>query len=66
MTGDVRMKLFKGGYDVVGTRSPESLFDRKVATYGEGAKAWTGADAAGFSKIYGVPAMLAALRDRRS
>lgn len=66
VTGDVRVRLHKGSFDVVGTRSPESLFDRKVATYGEGARAWTGADAAGFSKIYGIPSMLAALRDRRN
>ncbi len=66
VSGDVRVRLYRGSFDVVGTRSPESLFDRKVATYGEGAKAWTGADAAGFSKIYGIPSMLAALRDRRN
>ena len=66
VTGDVRMRLWRGSYDVVGTRSPESLFDRSVATYGEGAKAWTGADGAGFSKIYGIPSMLAAARDRRT
>ena len=66
VTGEVRVRLYRGSFDVVGTRSPESLFDRKVATYGEGAKAWTGADAAGFSKIYGIPSMLAALRDRRN
>jgi argininosuccinate synthase len=66
VTGDVRVRLYKGNHDVVGTRSPHSLFDRRVATYGEGAKAWTGADAAGFSRIFGVPSMLAALRDRRS
>ncbi len=66
VTGDVRVRLHKGSFDVVGTRSPQSLFDRKVATYGEGARAWTGADAAGFSKIYGIPSMLAALRDRRN
>lgn len=65
VTGDVRVRLFKGAFDVVGTRSPHSLFDRRIATYGEGARAWSGADAAGFSKIHGVPSMLAALRDRR-
>ncbi len=65
VTGDVRVRLWRGNHDVVGTRSPESLFDREVATYGEGAKAWSGADAAGFSRIYGIPSMLAALRDRR-
>jgi argininosuccinate synthase len=66
VTGDVRVRLWKGRYDVVGTRSPESLFDRNVATYGEGARAWTGAEAAGFAHLYGIPSMLAAARDRRA
>jgi argininosuccinate synthase len=66
VTGDVRVRLHRGNYDVVGTRSPHSLFDREVATYGEGARSWSGADAAGFAKIYGIPAMLAASRDRRT
>jgi argininosuccinate synthase len=66
VSGEVRVRLWRGTYDVVGTRSPESLFDRRVATYGEGATAWTGADAAGFCRIVGIPSMLAALRDRRS
>jgi argininosuccinate synthase len=66
VTGDVRVRLHRGAYDVVGTRSPFSLFDREIATYGEGAKSWSGADAAGFAKIYGIPSMLAAARDRRA
>jgi argininosuccinate synthase len=66
VTGEVRMRLYRGSYDVVGTRSPRTLFDRSVATYGEGASGWTGAEAAGFAKVYGVPSMLAAARDRRA
>jgi argininosuccinate synthase len=66
VSGDVRVRLWRGNYDVVGVRSPNSLFDAGVATYGEGARAWTGADAAGFCRIYGVPSMLAAARDRRN
>jgi argininosuccinate synthase len=66
VTGDVRVRLFRGNIDVQGTRSPASLFAREVATYGEGAKAWTGEDAEGFSKIYGIPSMLAAVRDRKA
>jgi argininosuccinate synthase len=65
VTGEARVRLFRGSYDVVGTRSPRTLFARDVATYGEGAQGWTGPEAAGFSKIYGIPSMLAALRDRR-
>jgi argininosuccinate synthase len=65
VTGDVRVRLWRGTYDVVGTRSPHTLFLRDVATYGEGANSWSGADAQGFAKIYGIPSMLAAIRDRR-
>ena len=66
LVAPLRVRLWRGTYDVVGTRSPQSLFDQAVATYGEGSKAWTGADGAGFSKIYGIPSMLAAARDRRA
>jgi argininosuccinate synthase len=66
VSGEVRVRLWKGSYDVVGTRSKETLFDAGVATYGEGAKAWDGNDARGFCRIYGVPSMLAAMRDRRN
>jgi argininosuccinate synthase len=66
VTGEVRMRLHAGRAEPVGVRSPYSLFDRDVATYGEGARSWSGTDAAGFSRIYGIPAMLAAARDRRT
>jgi len=40
-------------------RSPHSLMDAKVASYGEANRLWTGAEAAGFAKIYGVQQILA-------
>ena len=64
VTGDVRVRLYRGNHDVVGTRSPHSLMDPAVAVYGEGASAWTGEQAAGFSRIHGLPALLAARRDQ--
>jgi argininosuccinate synthase len=63
VTGEVRVHLARGRHEVVGTRSPHSLMNPEVAVYGEGATAWTGAEAAGFAKIYGLPSMLAAKRD---
>ena len=33
VTGDVRLKLFRGNTIVVGRRSPHSLYDEKVATF---------------------------------
>src|SRR4029078_2419026 len=33
VTGDVRLKLFRGNATVVGRRSPHSLYDEKIATF---------------------------------
>jgi argininosuccinate synthase len=59
VTGDVRVRLYKGHIQVEGCRSPYSLLDRKVGTYGEANRAWTGADAAAFCKLYGLQSVLA-------
>jgi len=58
VTGDVRLRLWRGTCVVVGTRSPHSLMDPDIAVYGEGAKAWTGAESAGFARLYGLGAAL--------
>lgn len=64
VSGEVRVKLFKGASQVVGARSPHSLLDAQIATYGEGASAWTGEEAAGFARIHGIPSLLSARRAR--
>jgi argininosuccinate synthase len=58
VTGDVRVRLQRGICTVTGTRSPHSLMNPDVAVYGEGAMAWTGEEAAGFARIYGMGAAL--------
>ena len=63
VSGEARVRLFRGNHDVVGVRSPQSLLDPAVAVYGEGASAWTGEQAAGFARIHGLPSLLAARRD---
>jgi argininosuccinate synthase len=55
--GEVRVKLFKGSISPVGVRSERSLLGRG-ATYGESAKAFSGAEAAGFCKVYGMESAL--------
>jgi argininosuccinate synthase len=54
VSGDVRLVLRPYSVEVQGVRSVFSLMQSKVASYGEGAKAWSGAEAAGFAKIYGI------------
>jgi argininosuccinate synthase len=54
VTGEVRLVLHPRAMVVEGVRSPHSLMDAKVATYGEANVLWTGSEAAGFAKLYGV------------
>lgn len=59
VTGDVKVKLFKGNIIIAGSKSLYSLMDSKVATYGEESKLWDENDVMGFSKIYSIQSVLA-------
>jgi argininosuccinate synthase len=50
VSGDVRLKLFKGGCYVVGRKSPYSLYDEDIATF-EKDEVYNQADADGFIKL---------------
>ncbi len=50
VTGEVRVKLFKGACHVTGRRSPYSLYDEAVASF-EGADAYNQKDAEGFIRL---------------
>jgi argininosuccinate synthase len=55
--GEVRLRLHPRTFVVEGVRSPFTLMNA-AASYGEGTKLWTGADAAGFAKIFGLQQLL--------
>jgi len=59
VSGTVRLKLFKGDCRVVGRRSDYALYDRGLATYGEGDR-FDHTAAEGFIKIWGLPTETAA------
>ena len=50
VSGDVRLKLFRGNVIVVGRRSPHSLYDENVATF-EADTVYNQRDAEGFIKL---------------
>ena len=50
VNGDVRLKLFRGNATVVGRRSPNSLYDEKIATF-EADTVYNQRDAEGFIKL---------------
>jgi argininosuccinate synthase len=60
VTGETRLRLAPGRFHVVGTRSPHSMMDQAVATYGEENRLWTGDEARAFARIAAVPSLLAA------
>ncbi len=51
VNGTVRLKLYKGNVSVVGRKSPDSLFDEKIATFEDDGGAYNQADAEGFIKL---------------
>ena len=50
VSGDVRLKLYRGNTIVVGRRSPNSLYSEKVATF-EADSVYNQRDAEGFIKL---------------
>jgi argininosuccinate synthase len=54
VTGVVRTKLFKGHAMAVGRRSPRSLYDTHLATFGED-EVYDQRDAGGFISLWGLP-----------
>jgi argininosuccinate synthase len=66
VTGETRVRLGAGRFLVVGTRSPHSMMDSAVATYGEENRLWTGDEARAFARIAAVPSLLAARAANRA
>jgi argininosuccinate synthase len=58
--GDTRVLLAPGRFQVTGVRSPYSLMDPAVATYGEEPRLWTGDEARAFARVAAIPSLLAA------
>jgi argininosuccinate synthase len=59
VTGDVRVKLYKGTCRVVGRKSPLSLYNYSLATYDKG-DAFNHGAAVGFIHIFGLPVTIQA------
>ncbi len=59
VTGVVRLKLYKGNAIIAGRRSPFSLYDESLASFGASAT-YDHADAAGFIRLFSLPTRIAA------
>ena len=64
VTGEVRIKLYKGNCTPTGRKSPYSLYSEEFATFGED-EVYDQADAEGFIRLFGLPSRVAALAKRQ-
>ncbi len=65
VTGQVRVKLYKGNVTVIGRESPYSLYDQDLVTFEEGKVAYDHRDAGGFIKLNALRLRVLARRDQQ-
>jgi len=58
VTGEVKMKLFKGRCTPAGVKSPNSLYEKDLASFKMGAE-YDPSDAKGFIRLFGLPMKVA-------
>jgi argininosuccinate synthase len=63
VTGEVKLKLYKGNITLAGITSPYSLYSEELASFGE--SDYNQKDAEGFINLFGLPIKAAALLGRK-
>ncbi|HWR44437.1 argininosuccinate synthase [Sporomusa sp.] len=61
VTGTVRMKLYKGNIMSAGAKSPYSLYNEKIVTFGDSEQLYNHGDAEGFINLFGLPLKVRAM-----
>lgn len=64
VTGEVKLKLYKGNVIPAGTTSPYSLYSEEIATFGED-DVYDQMDSQGFINLFGLPIKVKALLDEK-
>ena len=65
VTGDVKVKLYKGNIISAGATSPYSLYSEEFATFGEDTS-YDQMDSQGFINLYGLPIKMRALMEEKN
>ena len=64
VTGDVKLKLYKGNITNAGVTSPYSLYDEDIATFAED-DVYNQMDSQGFINLFGLPIKVKAMMDAK-
>ena len=65
VTGDVKLKLYKGNIINAGTTSPYTLYDEVIASFGDDEGAYDQNDATGFINLFGLPCKVQAKLNKK-
>ncbi len=65
VSGNVRIKLYKGKATLAGVTSPKSLYNPHLASFTMGAE-YNSTDATGFIRLFGLPMKVAGIVDRQT
>ena len=65
VTGTVVMKLYKGNCTPAGTKSPYSLYDLELSTFGR-EEVYNQRDAEGFINLFGLPLKVRAMMEKKA
>ena len=64
VTGDVKLKIYKGNIINAGVTSPNSLYNEEIATFDED-NVYNQNDAGGFINLFGLPIQVKAMADKK-
>jgi len=65
VTGDVRLKLYKGNMMVAGIKSANALYDEEISSFGA-SELYDHKDSEGFIKLFGLPGRIKAMIDKKN
>ena len=65
VTGDVKLRIYKGNISSAGISSPYSLYSEDIATFDDDGGAYSQKDSEGFINLFGLPIKVKALLDRK-
>ena len=61
VTGEVRLKLYKGNCTPAGAKSPYSLYNEDIASFGDSHELYSHKDSEGFINLFGLPLKVRAM-----
>ena len=65
VTGDVKLRIYKGNVTNAGITSPYSLYSEEIATFSDDGGAYSQKDSEGFINLFGLPIKVKALLDQK-